>query len=113
MHHVANYDKTSFQVPPAYEKHSQGYSRVALVDHTIAGAVHTGLGLCKLDAQGTLDPHVHFYEEAFFILEGQVLARIDRHDYQLGPGDYGIIPPAVSQAWRNISDQPVRWLEML
>jgi quercetin dioxygenase-like cupin family protein len=113
MHHVANYDKSTFQVPPAHEKYSQGYSRVMLVDHTIAGAVHTGLGLCKLESQGTLNPHVHFYEEAFFILEGQVLARIDRHDYELGPGDYGIIPPAVSQAWRNVSDQPVRWLEML
>src|SRR5438552_800854 len=113
MHHVANYDKTPFQVPPAYEKYSQGYSRVALVDHNTAGAVHTGLGLCNLDAQGTLNPHVHFYEEAFFILEGQVLARIDRHDYELGPGDYGIIPPSVSQAWRNVGSQPVRWLEML
>jgi hypothetical protein len=60
MYQVANYDKASFQVPPAYEKHSQGYSRVALVDHTIAGAVHTGLGLCKFDSHGTLNPHVHF-----------------------------------------------------
>jgi mannose-6-phosphate isomerase-like protein (cupin superfamily) len=100
-------------VPPAYEKHSQGYSRVALVDHTIAGAVHTGLGLCKLEAGGTLNPHVHFYEEAFFILEGQVLERIDGHDYQLGPGDCGIIQVGVPHALRNVGDQSVRWLEML
>ncbi len=95
MHHVANYDKASFQVPPAYEKNSQEYSRVALVDHTITGAVHTGLGFCKLDSKGILNPHTHFYEEAFFILEGQVLERIDGHDYQLGPGDYGIIQSGV------------------
>jgi len=113
MHHVANYDKASFQVPPAYEKHSQGYARLALVDHTIAGAVHTALGLGKLAAHGTLDPHVHFYEEAFFILEGQVLERIDGHDYQLGPGDYGIIQAGVPHALRNVGDQSVRWLEML
>jgi quercetin dioxygenase-like cupin family protein len=113
MHHVANYDKASFQVPPAYEKHSQGYCRAALVDHTIIGAVHTGLGLCKLEAGGTLNPHVHFFEEAFFILEGQVLESIDGRDYQLGPGDYGIIQVGVPHAWRNVGDHSVRWLEML
>lgn len=84
-----------------------------MVDHTIAGAVHTGLGLCKLDSNGTLNPHVHFYEEAFFILEGQVLESIDGHDYQLGPGDYGIIQAGVPHALRNVGDHSVRWLEML
>jgi quercetin dioxygenase-like cupin family protein len=113
MHHVANYDKASFQVPSAHEKHSQGYSRVALVDHTLAGAVHTGLGLRKLEAGCTLNPHVHFYEEAFFILEGQVLESINGHDYQLGPGDYGIIQVGVPHALRNVGEHSVRWLEML
>lgn len=113
MHLVANYDKAPFVVPPTYEQHSQGYTRIALVDHTIHGAVHTGLGLCRLEASGVLNPHVHFYEEAFFILEGQVLERIDGHDYRLGPGDYGIIQSGVSHALRNSGDQPARWLEML
>jgi quercetin dioxygenase-like cupin family protein len=113
LHHVANYAQAPSQVPPAYENHSQGYTRIALVDHTIAGAVHTGLGLCTLAAQGTLTPHVHFYEEAFFLLEGQVFERIDGHDYLLGPGDYGIIQPGVPHALRNAGDQPARWLEML
>ena len=113
MHHVANYAQAASQTPPAYEGHSQGYARVALVDHAIAGAVHTGLGLCTLAAQGTLNPHVHFYEEAFFVLEGQVFERIDGHEYRLGPGDYGIIPPGVPHALRTAGNQPVRWLEML
>ncbi len=112
MHLVANYDKAPFAVPPTYEQHSKGYTRIALVDHTIPGAVHTGLGLCRLEAGGILNPHVHFYEEAFFILEGQVLERIEGHDYRLGPGDYGIIQSGVSHALRNSGDQPVRWLEM-
>jgi len=113
MHHVANYDQASFLVPPDYEKHSQGYARIALVDHTITGAVHTGLGLCRLDADGTLNPHVHFYEEAFFILEGHMLESIDGHEYQLGSGDYGIIQAGVPHALHNIEDHPVRWLEVL
>ncbi len=113
MHHVATYAQAAFQVPPAYEPHSQGYSRVALVDHTISGAVHTGLGLCTLAAQGILNPHVHFYEEAFFVLEGQVVERIDGHDYLFGPGNYGIIPPGVPHALRNGGNGPARWLEAL
>src|SRR5579883_491948 len=113
MHHVANYDKAAFEIPSAYAKHSQGYSRVTLVDHTIPGAVHTGLGLCKLDPGGTLNRHVHFYEEAFYILEGQALVSIDGHDYLLAQDDYGIFQAAVPHAWRNAGDQPVRWLEML
>jgi mannose-6-phosphate isomerase-like protein (cupin superfamily) len=113
VHHVANYSHAPSLVPPAYERHSQGYARIALVDHTIAGAMHTGLGLCTLAAQGTLNPHVHFYEEAFFVLEGQVFERIDGHDSQLGPGDYGIIPPGVPHSLRSAGDRPVRWLEML
>jgi quercetin dioxygenase-like cupin family protein len=112
MHHVANYAQASFLLPPTYKTQSQGYTRVALVDHTI-GAVHTGLGLCQLAAGGTLNPHVHFYEEAFYILEGQVLVTIDGRNYRLGPGDYGIIQAGVPHAWRGVGAQAVRWLEML
>ena len=112
MHFVGNYAQAIFQIPPAYEKHSQGYTRVSLVDHT-TGAVHTGLGLCQLEAGGTLEPHLHFYEEAFYILEGQVLGSMDGRTYQFGPGDYGIIQASVSHSWRGIGDRPVRWLEML
>jgi quercetin dioxygenase-like cupin family protein len=113
MHHVAHYEQALAQMPAAYAPHSQGYTRVAFVDHTIAGAVHTGVGLCTLAAGGILNPHVHFYEESFFLLEGQTLVRIDGRDYLLGPGDYGIIPFGVPHAWLNAGDQPVRWLEAL
>ncbi len=112
MHHVGNYDKASFQLPSTYEKHSQGYSRVTLIDHTV-GSVHMGLGTCKLEPGGTLNSHVHFYEEAFYILEGRVLGSIDGRHYQFGPGDYGIIQASVSHAWRGTGDQPASWLEML
>lgn len=112
MHHIINYAQTPFQTPPTYEAQSQGYTRISLADHTI-GAVHTGLGLCRLEAGGTLDPHVHFYEEAFYILEGQVFTHIDGHNYQLGAGDYGIIQAGVPHSWRASGEQPARWLEML
>ena len=113
MHRVIHYASAQFQVPTDYVDHSNGYGRQILVDHQITGAVHTGLGLCRLDAAGVLHPHVHFYEEAFFLLEGEVIMRHDHRDALLRVGDYGIIPPGVPHAWRNVSDQPTRWLEML
>src|SRR6266480_3934875 len=112
MHLVASYEKATFEIPNMYAAQSQGYSRAALVDQA-AGAVHTGLGLCRLDPGGVLNPHVHFYEEAFYLLEGQMLGSIDGRSYQFGPGDYGIIQSGVAHAWRGTGDQPARWLEML
>src|SRR5260370_12538183 len=107
MHHVGNYDKASFQLPSTYEKHSQGYSRVTLIDHTVA-SVHMGLGTCKLEPGGTLNSHVHFYEEAFYILEGRVLGSIDGRNYPFGPGDYGLIQAIVSHASRPTAALPSR-----
>ncbi|MFL5625686.1 MAG: hypothetical protein ACJ788_08835 [Ktedonobacteraceae bacterium] len=102
MHHVGKYDLAAFKEPLVYEEHSQGYSRVALVDHTIPGAVHMGLGACQLVPGGILHPHVHVYEESFFILE------LDGHAYHLGPNDYGIVQFGVPHALRGIGERPVR-----
>lgn len=49
MHYVGTLDEAAFSVPPDYEKHSQGYSRIALVDHSV-GSVHMGLGVSRLEA---------------------------------------------------------------
>ena len=54
MHHIINYAQASFQLPSGYEAQSQGYTRIMLADHTV-GAVHTGLGLCRLEAGGILN----------------------------------------------------------
>src|SRR5712691_753594 len=85
MHHVGNYDKAAFELPAAYQKHSQGYSRVTMVDHNIPGAVHTGLGLCKRDT--------------FFFKEGDAPTTGSRPDFRdpttryLGHFDNSHMPP--------------------
>ena len=55
---------------PVYHNHSQGYQVASLVDHT-SGSVHTGLSLNHLSENGIVAPHLHSYEEGFYILEGQ------------------------------------------
>ncbi|MFQ5611097.1 MAG: cupin domain-containing protein [Anaerolineae bacterium] len=112
MHHVGKFDPTNFRPLAGYERHSQGYRRVALVDHTV-GSVHSGVGICELAPGGSLDAHVHSYEEGFFLLEGQAILGLNGHACELGPNDYGVVQVATSHSWRNAGSTPVRWLEML
>ena len=53
-----------------FPKHAAGYRRFALSDRSV-GAVHTGWGLCELDAGGRVDLHVQSFEKSFFVLVGQ------------------------------------------
>lgn len=112
MHHVGKFDESALKTPIGYEHHSREYTRVSLADHSITGCVHMGHGICELASGGWLNSHVHSYEEGFFILSGDVLIGIDSHNYQLNPGDFGLVPMGMSHTWRNVSSEPVRWLEM-
>ncbi len=51
-----------------------------LVNHTM-GSVHTGLSICELAPDGTLDPHVHSFEEGFYILSGEAIVAINDQAY--------------------------------
>lgn len=111
MHHITTFDEAALRTPQNYTDHSEGFTRAALADHTLTGCVHTGIGICRLDAGGMIAPHLHSFEEAFYILEGEVLANIDGRDYRLVQGDYGVIEVGYVHAWRNVSSTPVRWHE--
>jgi quercetin dioxygenase-like cupin family protein len=111
MHYVGKFDPTRLTSHRTYEQHNVGYTRAELINHT-TGSVHTGLSMCELAAQGTLAPHVHSYEEGFYILEGQTLVSINGEAYRLSAGDYGVVKVGGVHAWRNVGAVPVRWLEM-
>jgi quercetin dioxygenase-like cupin family protein len=68
--------------------------------------------LDQLDPGGTLSPHVHSYEESFYVLSGQAVVRLGERSYALGPGDYGAIKVGTPHAWRAVGTAPVRWLQM-
>jgi quercetin dioxygenase-like cupin family protein len=111
MHYVAKSSKNTPTSNPTYEKHSQGYTEASLIDHT-TGSVHTGLGLSELAAHGTLSPHIHSYEEGFYVLTGRAVVSINEQAYLLGAGDYGAIKVGTVHAWRCAGPAPVRWLQM-
>ena len=62
MHYVEQSGKRVLTSHPTYKNYSESYTHTALIDHT-TGSVHTGLSLNQLEANGTLSPHVHSYED--------------------------------------------------
>jgi mannose-6-phosphate isomerase-like protein (cupin superfamily) len=111
MHHISKIDQTAAQTPKIYRGHSIGFRRATYVDQ-VAGSVHMGTGICYLDPSGGVEPHLHAFEETFYILGGKVVVQIGDHAYTLGTGHFGLIGTGVKHAWRCVSDQPVHWIEM-
>lgn len=71
-----------------------------------------GVGLCFLEPGGVIEPHIHSFEESFFILEGSLMVQIGEPCFALGPGHYGLISTGTSHSFRNAGSSPARWLEM-
>jgi mannose-6-phosphate isomerase-like protein (cupin superfamily) len=110
MHFVSRIDNAA-ATPQAYQNRSRGFLRSTYVDRAM-GSVHMGVGVCSLDAGGDVQPHVHSFEESFYILEGSVTAQVAGQNYTFGRGDFGLVRTGLPHSWRNESSEPVRWLEM-
>jgi quercetin dioxygenase-like cupin family protein len=111
MHYVSTISSDNALTPEVYRQHSAGFRRAAYVDHT-NGSVHMGTGICYLQPAGTIEPHVHAFEETFYVLEGQLLVQIENQSYLLSAGHYGLIGTGVRHGLRCHGDHPARWLEM-
>ncbi|HEX7473827.1 MAG TPA: cupin domain-containing protein [Candidatus Limnocylindrales bacterium] len=88
-----------------------GLGRSVLVDAR-AGAVHTELAVGRLDPGGWLGRHVHSFEEALYVLGGQLVLEIDGHAWRLGPGDYAVMPIGVWHLLANLGSEAVRWVSV-
>ena len=111
MHFVSRIDPASAKTPQLYIQNSSGFRRAAYVDRAM-GSAHMGTGICYLDANGVIQPHLHSFEESFYILEGNLILQINEQVYELGPGHFGLIGTGVPHGWRNSGEGTARWLEM-
>lgn len=111
MHHFEHFDADALASHPVFARHSSGYRQAPLVDHA-AGSVHTGLSLAELACGGTIAPHVHSYEESFYLLSGEAILRVGDHGYRVGPGDFGALKVGTLHGWRAVGSAEVRWLQM-
>jgi quercetin dioxygenase-like cupin family protein len=111
MHYFGTFEDAALVPQARYAGHSRGYLEAALVNDR-TGSVHTGLSLCQLAGGGALSPHVHSYEEGFYILAGGAELAIDSRRYRLAAGDFGTLKVGTPHAWRNAGAEAVRWLQM-
>jgi quercetin dioxygenase-like cupin family protein len=111
MHHFGTFDDSALVPHDVYAGRGDGYRQAALIGpHT--GSVHTGLSLAQLDAGGVLAPHVHSFEEGFYILDGEAILGVGDTAVQLRAGDYGALKVGTVHGWRNPGSGRLRWLQM-
>ena len=100
-----------FEVPKEFHGRSTGYTRDAVVDEG-GGAVQMGFAVARLEPGGSVDTHVHSFEESVYVVDGELTLDTPEGSYRLVGGDYGLIPVGMSHAFRNTSSSPVSFSEM-
>jgi mannose-6-phosphate isomerase-like protein (cupin superfamily) len=111
MHFVSRIDPSTAHTPKPYEHGSAGFRRATYV-HRAMGSVHMGTGISYLDPDGVIQPHLHSFEESFYILEGSPILQMGERAHLLGRGNFGLISTGVPHGWRNAGEGTARWLEM-
>lgn len=101
------------ELPAGFVGRSQGFGRWAAVDHDTPGAVHTGFGINHLAPGGSIDRHVHSFEESFYLMSGEAVVDTVEGSIVLRPGDYGVVPVGSPHGFRNIGDTEATWADML
>jgi quercetin dioxygenase-like cupin family protein len=111
MHHVARVDWTFAEVPAPSSDTSHGLARQVIVGPD-QGAVHTELAVGGFAPGGWLRRHVHSYEEALYVLQGELAIDIGGAVHRLVPGDYALMNVGMRHALANAGSDPVRWLSV-
>jgi quercetin dioxygenase-like cupin family protein len=75
------------------------------------GARHHRLLFIEYQPGVGIGLHDHTFEESYFILSGEVEGTIDGKTYRVRPGDVLWTGVGCVHAFRNVSSEPVRWLE--
>jgi quercetin dioxygenase-like cupin family protein len=111
MHYFGKFEESALASHPVFAGHGEGYAQADLVSRA-TGSVHTGLSVAQLTPGGVLHPHVHSFEEGFYVLSGQAVVVINEESYLLGAGDYGCVKVGTPHGVRAVGSAPVRWLQM-
>jgi quercetin dioxygenase-like cupin family protein len=110
-HYVSRIDWSFMDRPGATTQTSSGLARQRIVGPE-QGAVHTDLSVGGLASGGWIAPHVHSYEEALYVLGGELLLDLGGMVHRLVAGDYALMPTGLRHALGNSGDEAVRWLSL-
>ncbi|TAL08629.1 MAG: cupin domain-containing protein [Chloroflexota bacterium] len=111
MHYVGHVDWSFAASPMPTTATISGLSRLRVVGPD-QGAIHTDLAVGALAPGGWIAPHVHAYEEALYVLEGELLLDLGGPVHRLVTGDYALMPTGLRHALGNTSDAPIRFLSL-
>jgi quercetin dioxygenase-like cupin family protein len=111
MHYVGRVDWSFADSPLPATATAAGLSRLRVVGPD-QGAIHTDLAVGALAPGGWIAPHVHAFEEALYILEGELLLDLGGTTHRLAIGDYALIPTALRHALGNAGPNGVRFLSL-
>lgn len=109
--HVASVDWTFTDRPMESSATWHGLSRMVVVGPQ-QGAVHTELAVGALAPGGWLQRHFHSFEEALYVLAGELMVEIDGHAHRLVAGDFTFMPVGTWHALGNAGSEPTRWLSV-
>jgi quercetin dioxygenase-like cupin family protein len=111
MHSVGHIDWSFVDHPAPASATSSGLARVRVVGPE-QGAVHTDLAAIALQPGGWLAPHFHSFEEALYILSGELLIDLGGRVHRLVGGDFALIPTGLRHALGNTAAEAVRFLSL-
>ncbi len=111
MNHVSRVDWSFASTPAPTSAASSGLARSVLVGPA-QGAVHTELAVGSLAPGGWLSRHVHSFEEALYVLSGELISDLDGRTYRLSAGDFVLHPLGVWHGLANDSAAEVRFLSV-
>jgi quercetin dioxygenase-like cupin family protein len=81
-----------------------------LGEHT--GSVHMAWTMCELAPGASLPRHLHTFEQAAYVLEGELELELDDRRHRLSGDDFALVPTGASHRWTNRSGAGARWLEV-
>jgi quercetin dioxygenase-like cupin family protein len=111
MHFVGHVDWSFADDPMPPSVRASGLARKVLVGPE-QGAVHTELALGALHPGGWLQRHVHSFEEALYVLDGELLLEHDGSVHRLVRGDYALNPLGMWHGLGNDGPAQTRWLSV-
>jgi quercetin dioxygenase-like cupin family protein len=111
VHFVGRVDWSFASEPGPVGPTAAGLARVVLVGPA-QGAAHTELAVGALVPGGWIARHVHSFEEALYVLDGELLLELDGRVHRLTAGDYALIQIGTAHTLAAPDDRGTRWLSV-
>ncbi|MEH6753230.1 MAG: cupin domain-containing protein [Alphaproteobacteria bacterium] len=108
---LGHYDHAQHTPPLAISPDLNGFSQRMMMDD-VFGAVHFNMFVISFADGGLCNHHDHPFEEAYFVLGGEVDIVFDGQEYVLREGDFAWTGVGAQHAFFPRKGTPVHWLEI-